>query len=603
MREYLWRRAAATLRLGRALRLVWRCAPGWTAASHSLVLIQGVLPVPLLLLTKRIVDAVASGIAGNGGEAAWHGVVTALVLAGAVTLLQALVASIAALVGENQAQVVSDAVTGEVHKASASIDLQFFEDPDTHNALHRAQQEAAFRPVRIVNGLNQIGQNAVTLAGIAVLLATLDLWVAGVLFLAAAPGVVVRLVFSKRGYDLTRRRTEAERRAWYAHWVLTDAGHAKEVRLFALGDVFRRRFQELRTSLRLDRLRLGRQRTGADILAQAVGTVLVFGAYAAIAVRALAGAVTLGGFVMYFQAFQRGLTSLQSLLGAFAGLWEDNLFLGNFYEFLDIKPRVADSPNAQPLRLPLERGISVENVTFRYPGVERPALSQVSLEAPAGRVLALVGENGSGKTTLVKLLCRLYDPDEGAVQVDGTDIREIRVADLRRAFGVIFQDFVHYQASVRENVWFGNAAGPADDGPIRDALDRAGIGPVVERLPGGLDAGLGRWFQAGHELSIGEWQKVALARALFRDAPVVVLDEPTSGLDAIAEAEFFEAFRRIVAGRTAVVVSHRFSTVKMADRIVVLDEGRVVEQGTHDELLARGGTYARMFLAQAESYR
>jgi ATP-binding cassette subfamily B protein len=306
---------------------------------------------------------------------------------------------------------------------------------------------------------------------------------------------------------------------------------------------------------------------------------------------------------MYFTAFQRGQDALRQLLRALAGLYEDNLFLTNLYEFLDLKRKLAEPARPTPVPRPMRTGIVFERVSFRYGAKRTQALTDVDLVIPAGMTVALVGENGSGKTTLIKLLARLYDPSSGRITIDGIDLRDFATAELRREFSVIFQDYVRYNLTARENIWFGNVDGAPDAGRIAAAAEYAGAGELIKQLPNGLETVLGRWFEEGAELSVGEWQKIALARALLREAQLIVLDEPTSGMDAQAEYELFKRFRTLAAGRTAILISHRLSTVKMADLIYVLRAGHVVESGTHDELVGRSGAYAHLFAAQASGYR
>jgi len=306
--------------------------------------------------------------------------------------------------------------------------------------------------------------------------------------------------------------------------------------------------------------------------------------------------------VMYFQAFQRGMGFLQDFLTSLAGLYEDNLFLSNLYEFLDLVPQVAEPRTPAPFPRPMQQGITLDHVTFHYPGGSRPVLDDICLTLRPGEHVALVGENGSGKTTLVKLLCRLYDPSAGVISVDGRDLREFATTDLRREISVVFQDYARYQLTARENIGFGDSRAPATDERIESAARQSGAHPIIAGLPKGYETNLGKWFEDGEELSIGEWQKVALARAFLREAPIIVLDEPTSALDAKAEFDFYEKFRSVAQGKTAVLISHRFSTVRMADRIFVLDKGRIVESGSHDELVRAGGLYAELFGTQARYY-
>jgi ATP-binding cassette subfamily B protein len=345
------------------------------------------------------------------------------------------------------------------------------------------------------------------------------------------------------------------------------------------------------------------QRAVAALGTQVLAALALFGSFALIAYRTIQGAITAGGLVMYLQAFQRGQDALREVLRGLADLYADNLYLSNLYEFLDLEPKVTEPSRPASIPRPMKTGIVFDHVTFQYPTGSRPVLQDINLTIRPGEHIALVGENGSGKTTLIKLLCRLYDPTEGRITLDGSDLREFATAALRREIGVIFQDYAQYHLTARENIWFGNVDLAPDDPGVADAARYAGADEVIHRLPAGYETILGKWFADGEELSIGEWQKIALARAFFCDAPVLVLDEPTSAMDAKAEYEVFQRFRRLAHGRTAVLISHRFSTVRMADRIYVLNGGEIVEGGTHEELVQLGGTYAHLFEMQAQYYR
>jgi ATP-binding cassette subfamily B protein len=590
------------LRLDKALRLVWRAAPGWTVANVVLVLLQSVLPLAGLYMRKRIFDALAVGLAGSDITAAFQQVLPWIVGAGALAIVIALLSSLSEIVGQAQSMTVTDAVSDVVHEKSIAVDLEYYEDPRYYDTLHRAQAEAPYRPTHIVNGLVQLGRNAISLAGLATLLVSAN-WAVGLLLLAAAlPGALVRLVYSRKLFQFEREQAEADRRAWYYHWMMTNVGHAKEVRLFNLGSLFRERFRALRRQLREGRLKLAGQRSLNDLLTQLIATTAIYGTFGLIAYQAVSGQMTLGDVVMYYEGFQMGLGQLRALLQGLAGLYEDNLFLTNFYQFLDLEPRVHRPDHPQPVPVPMYQGVSFEQVRFVYPSGTRQVLDEVDLTIRPGEVIALVGENGSGKTTLIKLLCRLYDPTAGRIAVDGIDFRDLDPVEWRRKISVVFQDYVQYYLSARENIWLGNVALSPDSEAIELAARQSGAEAVIRRLPQGFDTLLGHQFRKGQELSIGEWQKVALARAFLRDARIVVLDEPTSFLDPLAEAELFAQFRKLIEGRMGVLISHRFSTVRMADTIYVLEGGRITERGSHDQLLRQGGTYAHLFEVQARNY-
>ena len=437
--------------------------------------------------------------------------------------------------------------------------------------------------------------NSVTLLAMTGLLISLHWSVALILFAAVVPGVLVRIKYANRMYQWHQEHTQTERQALYINWILTGDIHAKEIRLFGLGDLLIDRFSKLHSKLRHEKLAIGKKRSTADFLAQASATIAVFGSFAFIAYRTVHGNITLGDMVMYFQAFQRGLSSMRDLLGGMASLYEDNLFLSNLYEFLTLKPKVTEPADPRPVPRPLQQGIALEHVSFRYPGSTRKALEDVSFSIAPGEVVALVGRNGCGKTTLAKLLCRLYDPMSGTITLDTIDLKHFATIGLRREISVLFQDFVRYHTSVRENICFGNTEQPPAQENIADAARQAGVDELISGLPKGYDTILGKWFEDGEELSSGEWQKIALARSFFRKSQIILLDEPASSLDPQAEYEIFEKFKELVQGKTAIFISHRLSTVKMADRIFVMDKGRIVESGTYEDLMQTKGRFADFF--------
>jgi len=591
------------LQLRAAITIVWQSGPLWAVASAALVALQGVLPLASLVLLKLILDRITRYLeSGEPGEG-FGPVATLIALAGLVALISAVAATVARLVNEAQAEAVTDHVHDILHAKSIEVDLEYYENAEYYDRLHRAQQEALYRPVRIVNGLMQVAQNGISLIAMAGLLLSLHWAVSVVLFVTALPGVVVRLRYAQTLFRWRRDSTPAERQAWYYDWMLVDGGHAKEIRLFGLGPLFIQRFRDLRRQLRLERLQIATRRSRAELATHLSGTAAMFGTMAFIAHRTLQGTITLGSLVMYYQAFQRGQTFLQEMLRSLAGLYEDSLFLAYLDEFLALEPQVTSPARPRPVPRPMQQGIGVHGVSFRYPNGAEDVLQDITLAIRPGEVVALVGENGAGKTTLAKLLCRLYDPAQGTLTFDGVDLREFDLAALRRQISVIFQDYLRYNVSAGENIWFGNVELAPTSDQIPEAAQKAGIAGEIARLPRGYATILGKLFQDGEELSIGQWQKIALARAFLRDSQLIVLDEPTSALDARAEYEVFTRFRELIGGRSALLISHRMSTVRMADHIYVLDRHTITEHGTHDDLLAQGGTYARLFTTQAQNYR
>lgn len=591
------------LQLRAALTIVWQSGPLWMLLSAGLLIVQAALPLASLYLIKRVLDEVVLLIGAADPRADFGRVAGLIALAGVVALAQGLAGLLSRLVSEAQGEAVTDHVHDILHAQSIAVDLAYYEHAEYYDKLHRAQRDALYRPMRIVNGLFQVGQSALSLLAMAGLLLALHWAVALVLLLTAVPGALVRLRYARILFRWHRDSTPADRQSWYYDWMLVDGGHAKEIRLFNLGGLFIDRFRALRQQLRRERLQIATRRSIAEVVTLFSETAAMFGAYAFIAYRALQGAITIGDLVMYFQAFQRGQSFLNGLLRGLVGLYEDSLFLASLDEFLALEPAVVAPPNPQPVPRPMRQGVIFDDVSFRYPGGAAEVLSHIHLTIHPGEVIALVGENGAGKTTLVKLLCRLYDPGQGAITLDGADLRRFDPVALRREISVIFQDFLRYNVTAQENIWFGSADQPPDADRIIAAAQKAGAHEVIAHLPQAYQTVLGKLFQEGEELSIGQWQKIALARAFLRDAQLIVLDEPASALDAKSEYALFEGFRDLIGERSALLISHRLSTVRMADCIYVLDHQTVAEQGTHDDLMRRGGIYADLFSTQAARYQ
>ena len=587
--------------LRQGLALVWQSGRGWTALQIALLVLASLVPLLALYLTKEIIDTVAHALSGGPRDA---GRLTMFVaLAGAVAIAAAGLRLLSTLVTEIQGAHLSDRVQEVLHEKSVAVDLEFYENAEYHDTMHRAQAEAPYRPAAIVASCAQVIQGGLSLLAVVGLLISFHWLLVVALFASALPGLFVKVRYSSRLYRWMREQTALQRLTRYLNTLLTSIESAKEIRLFDLGAEFRGRHRSLRQKSIRDKLRLATRRTGFELLAQVISVTAVFGSMFVIAQRALAGAVTVGDMVMYFGAFQRAQDFFRELLAGLAGLYEDNLFLTDFKRFVELEPTVVDPRHPRVYPRPFRKGIEFEHVSFRYPGTETEVLSDVSFTIHPGEHIAVVGENGSGKTTLVKLLCRLYDPTQGVIRIDGTDLRDLKLAEVRAELAVVFQDYAHYQLSARDNIWLGNVALPADSPRIVEAARRTGADSIIQSLPLGYDTILSRQFEQGADLSLGQWQKLALARAFLRDSQLLVLDEPTAALDPKAEAEVFDQFHELAAGRTAVVISHRLSTVRHADRILVLVNGHVAEAGAHNELVERAGVYARLFETQAKAYR
>jgi ATP-binding cassette, subfamily B, bacterial len=579
----------------RTLGLVWLSSSSMTVALAVMTLAGGLVPLGVAYAGKRIVDAVVA----RSRDATLRWVCFELGLVVTLACVQRGLALVRSLLGARLGIDINVTILAK----ALGLDLRFFEDPEFYDKLTRARREASSRPIALVTESFGLVQSFITLVGYGALLVRFSGWAVLGLCLATVPATLAEMRYSKLAFRVRNWRSPESRRLLYLEYVLANDEHAKEVKLFGLGPTLLGRYRKLSEEFYEEDRRLYVQRATWTQVLSLVGTGAFYGAYAAMAALAAAGKLTLGNMTMYVIAFRQGQQAFQSALGAIGSIYEHNLYMSNLWEYLGIEdpqePALASTSTSTS-----STGIVLEDVGFRYPGKDVWALRHVDLTIPRGDSVALVGENGAGKTTLVKLMTRLYEPSEGRIVLDGRDLREWPRDELRRRFGVLFQDYNQYQLKVRENVGFGSVENMDDVPRIQRATERGGAGELVSSLAGGLDAPLGRWFQNGTELSGGQWQKIALARAFMReDADILVLDEPTAALDAEAEHAVFARFRELAEGRTTIVISHRFPTVRMARQIVVLDHGAIVESGTHDELVARGGKYAHMFALQAEGYR
>jgi ATP-binding cassette, subfamily B, bacterial len=586
---------------GRALELVWSTNRPLTIGLAVLSLVAGLLPAAIAYVGKLIVDAVVhaaqTGVAADRDQAIWA-VAAELGLIMAISASQRGLGILRALL---RAQ-LGHRVNVMILEKALTLELTQFEDSEFYDKMSRARREASSRPLSLVMRTFGLIQDGISLVTYGVLLLSFSGWAAVVLVVAALPVFVAETRFAGEAFRLFKWRTPETRQQLYLETVLAREDHAKEVKLYGLGPYFLGRYEQIFHKLYRDDRNLTWRRGIWGYVLGLTSTAAFYGAYAWIALAAMRSQITLGDMTMYIMVFKQGQSALSSVLSAIGGMYEDNLYLSNLYELLEEPVPVATGAAA---RGPTPGdGIRFENVSFSYPGAETPAIKAMTLHIPPGSKLALVGENGSGKTTLIKLLTRLYTPTTGRITLDGLDLNEWDPEALRRRIGVIFQDFVRYQLMLGENIGAGDVDAMEDRERWADAAEKGLALPLVEELPSGYETQLGGWFMNGRELSGGQWQKVALSRAFMRrNADILVLDEPTAAMDAEAEVRIFERFRQITEDQIAVLISHRFSTVRMADHIVVLNSGRIVEQGSHEELLTRDGPYARLFSLQAAGYR
>ncbi|AFZ34573.1 Xenobiotic-transporting ATPase [Stanieria cyanosphaera PCC 7437] len=603
MNQSLKQKLKGVFRFLPALRLVWQASPVWTTTHVVLIIIQGIIPIILLYLTKLIIDTVTVSVTTTNKESLFQKLVFFIILTGVATLINVFCSAIGELVKTAQSRKVTDYMSSILHAKSIEVDLEYYENPQYFDTLQRAQQEAIYRPNIILGNLVWVAQNFISLVTMVGLLLSLHWGIGGILFVAAIPSVLVRIKFTEILFHWQRKQTAMERQGQYLSWLLTGDNFAKEIRLFNLGNIFSQQYDTLRKKLYQENLNISTKRSFANVAAQSLAALLMLAAYSYIIYQAFLGIIRIGDLVIYREALQRGQSALTGLLGSLSSLYEDNLFLSNLYEFLDLKPNIVQPANPKPVPKPIQKGIVFERVSFQYANSQRQAIKDINLTLGAGEVIALVGENGSGKTTLIKLLCRLYEPTSGNITVDGINLNQLDTTAWRREVSVIFQDYVKYHFTAAENIRLGNVEIPANDQSVVSAAMLSGAHDVITRLPQSYHTVLGKLFNQGEELSIGQWQKVALARAFLRKSQIIVLDEPTSAMDPKAEYEVFENFRQLIKGQAAILISHRLSTVKMADRIYVMDQGSIVESGTHEELIQLQGSYAYLFETQAQNYR
>jgi len=607
-------RASATHSL-RAIGLVWRSAPGGVVALAVLTVVAAALPPFVAWVGKLIIDAV---VAAN---AALPGAARSAALQRGVRLVALELGAVAAMAGCERALALVRQLVGlrlgidlnlRILEKAEKLSLRHFEDPEFYDKLTRARREASTRPLSLIQSNFQVIRQGLTLAGYAVLLIRFSGWMAVAVLIATVPAFIAEARFSGAAFRLRNWRSPDSRRLTYLEYVLGNDEHAKEVKLFGLAPLLLGRYRRLAETFFADDRKLAVRRTVWGYVLSLVSTLVFYGCYGLIVAATVRGRLSLGDMTLYLVAFRQGQQSFQAVLSALGGMYEDTLYMANLFDYFAIPTE--DRKTIGPVAVVrVEEGVRFEGVGFKYPSAGGPgpgetaekwALRGVDVFVPKGQSLALVGENGAGKTTFIKLLAGLYEPTEGRVLLDGRDVRAWDEGELRGRIGVIFQDFNEYQLALRENVAFGSVDHREDELRVGRAVEQGGAKELVATLTGGLDAQLGRWFAGGVELSGGQWQKVALARAFMREeADILILDEPTAALDAEAEHAVFQRFRALAAGRTTILISHRFPTVRMADRILVLEAGRVIEDGTHTELLAAGRRYAHLFGLQAAGYR
>lgn len=600
-----WRKLQdSLLNTRRAFSVVRGSHPPSALAMALCSLVGALLPAGQAWVGKLIVDVVVQSMNNHvGAQAGLTAALPWLLAELGLIILQAANGQARKLAEHILHARVNVGINSQIIRKALELDLSHFENPEFYDKLQNARREADWRSLQIVNGGFYLAQNIITLLSFAALLLRFSPWLALILFAATIPAFIAQNKYAELNFRVLSWRAPEARKLQYLEYLLTDYDSVKEVKLFNLGEPLLGRYTNLFWKFLKEDEDIAVKRSWASLGWGLLATLSYYVAYAWIVWRAVGGEITLGDMTLYLGVARSSQSMFEAIFYGLSDLYENGLFMSNLFAYLELKPAMVTASQPRPAPTQIRQGIEFQHVSFKYDGQADWTLHDVNLHIQPGEKIALVGMNGAGKTTLIKLLTRLYDPTEGQILLDGVDLRDIELTDLRRRIGVIFQDFVRYHLAAKENVGFGQIEALEDEPRITGAAQKSGAHPLIEKMPQGYETVLGRWFSNGRDLSGGEWQKIALARAFMRDCEVLVLDEPTAALDAENELRVFQQFRELTADKTAVLISHRFSTVRMADRIFVIQNGHIAEQGSHDALLAQGGTYARLFTLQAESYK
>jgi ATP-binding cassette subfamily B protein len=587
--------------LPRIMRVVWESTGRWTIAWAGIVIVAGLLPAASIALTKALVDAVVNAARSGGSWQAIRPALVAGIAMACIAVLSEMMQGIIEWIRVVQSELMQDYLTSLIHKKSVEVDFGFYESPAYYDRLYRARDDAHVRILGFLEHLGSVGQNLVTLAALTGIVIAYNRFLFFAMLLTTLPAFFVVSRYNLLAHRWWTDTTVQRRWIQYYDQKFTTASTAAEMRLFRLGPKFHAAYDVLRRSLRESRLALIRRQNLARLGAALAGVAVSGASVGWIAWRTLIGRASLGDLALFYQAFLGGQGFMRMITLSMAQVYSNSLFLVNLFEFLDLQPTIVDPRRPVPAPASLIRGIRFESVTFRYPGSERVALDRLDLFVPAGKIVAVVGPNGAGKSTLIKLLSRFYDPESGCITLDDIPLSEMRVDDVRAALSILFQLPVSYDASAAENIAIGDGSADHSRKRIREVAMLAGADEVISGLPDGYDTLLGKSFENGAELSAGEWQRIAMARAFLRQSPIILLDEPTSFMDSWAELEWFEKLRRLARGRTALLITHRFTIAMRADLIHVMESGRVVESGRHGDLIANGGLYARSWSDQAQA--
>jgi ATP-binding cassette, subfamily B, bacterial len=587
--------------LPQTFSLIWLASRNWTVAWIVILVIQGILPSATVYLSRLLVDNLVATVGVGISEDSLQKVLIPVAVMAAILLLGEFLQGVSEWVRTAQSELVQDYISSLIHQQSIAIDYACYESSEYNDYLDRAREGAASRSLALLESTGSLLQNSITLFAMAAILLPYGIWLPIILVVSALPAFYVSLHLNLRQYQWSQKTTAQRRRIQYYEMLLTNSWAAAELRMFNYGSYFQSAYQKVRHRLRHEQMKLVKQQTLSRLGAGAIALLITGIALAWMGQQVLLGILSLGDLALFYQAFNQGQSIIKSLLGSLGQIYRNTLFISNLFEFLNLKPQITDPP--LPLAIPssLKQGICLRQITFRYPGSEEAVLKNFNLTIPAGKIVAIVGDNGAGKSTLIKLLCRFYDPESGKVEFDGVDIRNFPLQQLRRLITILFQYPIPYYVSASENIALGDLFASTGHDEIEVAAKNAGIHEKISSLPQGYDSLLGKWFAGGTDLSGGQWQRLALARAFYRKAQIIILDEPTSAMDPWAEHDWLERFRAMAYGRTAVVITHRFTLAMRADIIHVMREGQIVESGSHEELLTLGGLYAESWKSQMGS--
>ncbi|WP_216595505.1 ABC transporter ATP-binding protein [Myxosarcina sp. GI1] len=586
--------------LPQIFQLIWKAAGNWLVAWVALLIFQGLLPAASVAITRSLVDCLVK-VGGIGVSVrAIQPILLPGILLGGVLILTELSQGLSAWVRIAQSELTQDYISELVHQKAITVDYAFYESSDYHDRLNRATSDASGQSLLLLDNTGSLIQNSITLLAMAALLVSYGLWLPVFLFASTLPGFYIILSLNQKNYRWWERTTVDRRWLDYYQLLLTHNSAVAELRLFGLGNHFKSAYQSLRSRLRREKIQLARERSLGRLWAGMLSLLISGSVLVWIGRQVLLGIMSLGDLTLFYQVFNKGQNLMRSTLSNLGEIYQNSLFLSNLFEFLQLQSQLAELSNPQPVPI-LKTSICFKQVSFRYPGSDRFVLQNFNLTIPAGKVAVIVGDNGAGKSTLIKLLCRFYDPEEGSIELDGVNIREISIAELRRSISAVFQFPIPYYVNAADNIALGDLEGSPNLEEIQAAAKRAGVHHVIESLPQGYSSLMGKGFAGGCELSGGEWQRIALARAFVRKAQIIILDEPTSAMDPWTEVDWFTRFRDLSIKKTAIVITHRFTLAMRADLIYVMRQGKVVESGSHEELLRRDSVYARSWKAQMKT--